>query len=1235
MKQTDTTIRLSPSDLSNHLACQYLTALDLEVAMGRRQRPVVHSQFLDMLRARGDDHEKAYVGSLRQNGLSIVDLSAAGQRFSTPTPRLSEESLAMTREAMASGADLIVQAPLGEDGWGGYADILRRVETRSDLGAWSYEAVDTKLARETRGGTVLQLCVYSDLIRRIQGRRPDHFHVVSPGEPFLEQPYRLDDFDAYYRLVRGRLEGAVGTGIGAAVGGTDVLPSCCPEPACYPEPVPHCDICRWQAHCESRRRRDDHLSLVAGIRRTQRAELTRQGVTTLTALAGVPLPLPFTPDRGSRESMTRMREQARVQLAGRISGAPHHELLPIEADRGLLRLPAPSPGDIFLDLEGDPFAGSSGLEYLFGWAVRDDDRSWRCTSRWALDADSEKAAFEAFMAEAMTSLERHPDLHIYHYAPYEPTALKRLMGRYASCADELDCLLRGEVLVDLHAGVRQTLIASVERYSIKKLEPFYGFTRATPLPEASQALRQVEYFLETGQSLPEDDPLRAAVESYNRDDCLSAAALRDWLEQLRDQVIASGTAVPRPTPNTSSPGEDTSERDVRVAALAAGLSAGVPADPESRSVEQQARCQLAQLLQFHRREEKAAWWDFFRVANLSGEERLEEPSALAGLAFVGPVDGKGRLPTHRYTFPPQECDIRDDARVYVSQDLQLGTVVDIDRVERTVDIKKTAKGQDLHPLSVFANQVVSSKLLGTAVERLGEWVADHGPDDHGPCRAARDLLLLHPPRLAPGTPWIVDGEPALNRARRLALALDEGTLPVQGPPGSGKTFTGARMVCELVRAGRRVGITAVSHKVIRKLLDEVVLAAAAESLDVQCVQKVTDDPRLAEGRIVEMSKADDVADALSGGFAQVAGGTAWLWAGGKLTDAVDVLVVDEAGQMSLANVLAVAQAARSLILLGDPQQLEQPLQAAHPDGTACSVLQHVLGDRQTLPPDRGLFLAETYRMHPAICAFTSELFYEGRLHAVAGLEQQALNAAGALSGAGLWVLPVAHEGNQNVSIEEADAVTALVRALIGLPRAPGTPEPTFGRPASPDPTPAPVREAGPSATAELTTWTDCKGLVHPLTLDDILIVAPYNAQVAAIRDRIHGARVGTVDRFQGQEAPVVICSMATSSADEAPRGMGFLYSLNRLNVATSRARCAVIAVASPALFAPECQTPGQMQMANAWCRYAEMAGRLTIDDSIPSKKRVSTCIAAFFGNTRTSNPPERTAPRDTLGSIDD
>ncbi len=406
-------------------------------------------------------------------------------------------------------------------------------------------------------------------------------------------------------------------------------------------------------------------------------------------------------------------------------------------------------------------------------------------------------------------------------------------------------------------------------------------------------------------------------------------------------------------------------------------------------------------------------------------------------------------------------------------------------------------------------------------------------------------------------------------ACRMGSSLDNSLLPIQGPPGAGKTFTGARMICALVGQGKRVGVTAVSHKVIRKLLEDVVTAAREMSVrGVTCAhRKEGADPN--SQPIREMGSNEEALQSLRNGGINVLGGTPWLWCREEFRDSVHVLFVDEAGQMSLANVLACAQAGTNLVLLGDPQQLEQPQKGSHPEGSDISALAHLLDGGRTISETQGLFLAETWRLHPAICKFTSELFYEGRLFSRAGLERQNILAPAPFSRPGLWFVPVIHEGNQNYSEEEIERVSGIVALLT---------------------------QAG-------STWVDSSGNQKNLSVDDILIVAPYNDQVNRLTERLPRAKVGTVDKFQGQEAAVVIYSMTSSSPEDAPRGMEFLYNLNRFNVATSRARCACIVVGSPRLFAPECRTPHQMELANALCRYGELSEHVTFGRMMPSTSR--------------------------------
>ena len=1122
-------LELSASDLANHLGCHHLTDLDLAAAKGDLAPPKWRDPAMKVLQERGLALEQAYLDQLRRQGCRVAE----------PGPDEDGSALERTIRAMRDGADVIYQATLKGDRWRGRADFLRRVDQPSRLGSWSYEVLDAKLARETRAGTILQLCLYSHLVADIQGILPEHMHVIVLRDDFELVPFRVHDFLAYHRLVRRQLEAAISGAHGVS--------------ETYPDPVPQCEICRWWRSCDRRRRDDDHLCLVAGISKMQINELQGWGIATLAELAQLPLPLARKPERGAEDTYIGIREQARVQLEGRRSGTPVSELLPAVEAQGLCRLPAPCPGDVFLDFESDPFVGTCGLEYLLGWTLGSADQP-ESHCRWALGPAAERTSFEAFIDQIMARLERWPDLHIYHFAAYEPAALKRLMGRYATREDQLDRLLRARCFVDLHVVVRQALRASVERYGLKELELFYGFERVVDLRSASLHRHAFERALELGRQDAVPQTTRDAIEVYNRDDCISTMRLRDWLERLRDEAILAGRVIARPEPESGAPPEALGERQRRVQELYDRLAGDIPPDPLERSREQQARWLLANMLDWHRREKKALWWEYFRLCELPEEDLLAERAALSGLEFAQRIAAPKKSVVDRYRFPPQECEIREGDELR-HQGKRFGRVKAIDVAACIVDVKKGPGVAELHPGSVFRHSDIDDKVKHEALMRLGEWVADNGIDAQGPLRAGRDLLLRRTPR--PGAE-LVAGQETLAAARGWVAALDRSVLPIQGPPGAGKTYTGARMITSLVRAGKTVGITALSHKVIRNLLNEVVRAAEEENTPLRCAQRVSEPSDPAQATIVEIADNASMLDQIRSGAAQVAAGTAWLWAREEFLEAVDVLFVDEAGQLTLADVLAVSQAAGSFVLLGDPQQLGQPLQGSHPEGTDVSALEHLLGGQKTIHPEQGLFLDHTWRLHPRICDFASELFYEDRLRPRPNLDRQVIDGPTPFAGAGLWFVPVLHQGNQSSSPEEVERIVGLVALL----------------------------------TAGSVHWTDRANHRRPLGLSDILIIAPYNAQVAALKARLPAARVGTVDKFQGQEAPVVICSLTTSSPEEAPRGMEFLYSPNRLNVAVSRAKTACILVGCPALFEPECRSPAQMRLANGFCRYLELARRV-------------------------------------------
>jgi predicted RecB family nuclease len=580
MRKTGDSFELSASDLIGYLNCRHLAALDRAVAEGALPKPKSWDPLLDILRERGAIHERNYIEHLAKAGLEAVRIEGI---------EVTGAAVSETLAAMKTGVPVIVQGALANDGWVGRADILRRVEKPSAISEWSYEPVDTKLARETRAGSVLQLCLYADLLTEMQGLAPEYMCVVVPWSDFEPQHYRYADYAAYYRKAkRGMLTSLAAT---------------TPQDA-YPDPIEHCEICRWQVACDKRRRDDDHPCLVAGISKLQISELRQHGITTAEALAGLPLPLPWKPERGSAESYIRVLGQARIQVQARIAGERKFELLPVENGFGLARLPEPSEGDIFLDLEGDPFAGENGFEYLFGYQFTGKDGESAYRGAWAFSRADEKKAFEKFVDFVMARWQQFTGLHIYHYAPYEPAALKRLMGRYATREEEMDRMLRAKLFVDLFHVVRRGVRASVESYSIKMMEAFYGFERNTSLGDANAALANLQASLELDDIPSITEETKATVLAYNREDCQSAAGLREWLETLRGQVVAKGTEVPRPLPGDGAPNEKITDWLLKINALIEKLTAGIPADPEERNDEQQARWLLANILDFQRQYER-------------------------------------------------------------------------------------------------------------------------------------------------------------------------------------------------------------------------------------------------------------------------------------------------------------------------------------------------------------------------------------------------------------------------------------------------------------------------------------------------------------------------------------------------------------------------------------------------------------------------------------------------------
>ena len=554
------------------------------------------------------------------------------------------------------------------------------------------------------------------------------------------------------------------------------------------------------------------------------------------------------------------------------------------------------------------------------------------------------------------------------------------------------------------------------------------------------------------------------------------------------------------------------------------------------------------LLGYHSREAKPAYWALYaRRDKTLAQLRDEDPEALADLEVIDEATDGNRI-TWRMRFPEQDYKIGpgnlDDPLAERATEL-----LELDEAARVAVVTRTRKKGDDPPRALSPGWPYSTDTQVNALFRFADRVADVGVAPCGRLDAGTDLLLRRSPRLRPGTPPLADGAVDLDRLKAQVRGLDGSVLMVQGPPGTGKTWTGARLAVDLLGRGGRVGVAATSHKAINNLLAAIDEAADEAGASFRGWKKCTDaDDAYDSARIVSAAKRPTEDD----GPVRLVGATAWHWTAEGEQDSVDVLLIDEAGQMSLADAIAVSQGARSVVLLGDPQQLAHVSQGTHPLSSGVSVLEHLLGALDTVPPDRGVFLDTSWRMHPDVCEFVSHTMYDARLTSVAGTEQQRIDSPG-LNGSGLRMLAVDHVDNRGRSIEESQAIAACVQPLLQG------------------------------------TWIDREGVVHPVTLDDILIVAPYNAQVRCLRRFLPDARIGTVDKFQGQEAPVVFFSMASSTGEDVNRGMSFLFSRNRLNVAVSRAQALTVVVCSPRLLSARCNTVDDMRLVNMLCRFVDAA----------------------------------------------
>lgn len=1122
-------LRFSPRDLIAYLEGDFVSWCDrmsLEGDRGgSRGAKELHwlkpdeDQELEIAAREGQEHEARYLASLKALEPELVEIERGD-------PAGREKSLA----AMRAGAPIVYQAHLAEGDWQGFPDFLHRAAGNSRLGGYHYYPADTKLARSARPYFLVQLSAYADMLEAIQGVRPRELvFVLGDGS---EVRFDTEDFFYYCRrLTRSFLAFQRNF-----------------SPGEHPDPALDRSWGQWGEAAEAILAESDHLSLVAGITRGQIRRLEDAGVATLHDLAASTV---AHVGRMKDAVLERLRLQARQQLRSPAAGAPAWQPRPISVEeprRGLALLPSSSPGDVFFDMEGFPY-GQEKLEYLFG-AVVTDGGVPRFVDWWAHDAAQEQKALEEFVDWIVERRERYPDLHIYHYAAYEPSAIKRLMGKYASREDEVDDLLRGDVFVDLYNVVRQGFIVGTPSYSLKKIERLYLPARTDDIVSAGASVVEYDRWLRSGEPRSvAESPILRRIRDYNEVDCRSTLGLRDWLLERRRESGIDYLPDPNDRADRKRPKQDGPDPDDETALRLVSRGRSAPEESEEGRLDKL----IGWLVEYHRREERPMWWRMFKRHDAPWEELQEDADCLGVLtrtAAPSRVEKKSKL--YDYDFDPeQETKLGTGSRCIVagSQDLTC-TIFSMDEDAGCITLKSTQVLPD--QLCLIPDEYISAVTIKKAIGRY----AAAWEQRRVLSQAVDDLLRRRPPRVRGHSGVLVEeGGEFLGKVLDLARRLDGTTLCVQGPPGTGKTYTAAAIIADLMDQGKRVGITAQSHKVIYNLLGAVIETRqkSGKSGAICKVGKKNEegDEPLVRAGAVTLIDSEHVAGAVQPGV--LVGATAWAFSREDMAAALDYLFIDEAGQFSLANAVAVGLSTRNLVLVGDQMQLSQPLQGSHPGETGKSCLEYVLHGHQTVPPDRGVFLGRSYRMHPRVCRFISDAIYESRLHSAEATSDHRVVRGKADSSVqtetGILWAPVEHEGSGQSSDEEVAAIGAIVDELLTR------------------------------------TVVDKKGGPRRLTIDDILVVAPFNLQVRALKARLpSGARVGTVDLFQGQEAAVVVISLCASTVEDAPRGAGFVLSPNRLNVAISRAQALAIVVGCPALASGRCRSIEEMRLVNLLCR---------------------------------------------------
>ena len=1064
-KNPDGSITYSPSDLilfMESTVSSWLDRFNIE-SPGQLQTDAAEDS-MALLQKLGNLHEARYLEHLKTLSPDVCEID-------------EDPDFQTTLKALQSGHEIIYQAHLSHSSFAGKADFLQRVEISSKLGDFSYQVQDTKLALSPKPYFIIQLCCYAEMLAEIQGNFAPTIGVIL-GDNSLKE-FKIDDYYFYYQKLKSRFlqfqNKFAKDNMPALVG---------PE-----------RLGRWTNYIDSLLEKNDHLANVANITTRQISLLEEANILTLTQLSNDATTSP----KGMIEStFLKLQRQARLQKQSKESNKPVFELLKSGTDSGsgsgLCELPPFSELDVCFDMEGYPHI-LGGLEYLFGVTYQ-QDQNLQFKDWWAHDREQERLAFEQFIDWVYERFKADPRMHIYHYAPYEVSAITRLMGRYGTREKEVDELLRNKVFVDLFKVVRNSIVVGEPRYSIKNIEHLYMDKRQSDVSKASDSVVFYERWLtEKDGNDWEQSAILRSIRDYNKEDCDSTWKLLVWLRELQKTNGIEYIPVDKPEPKPEDSQDETQL-----------LIDKIQSDPPSQWNNEELRVGklLAHLLQFYRREDRPFWWQYFERLEMTEQELFDDPECLGMIerTTTAPIPDK-RSFIFEYRFnPEQDTKLHTGSTCRIlplSKTLKQLKLHSFDKERGLLTIRSTKTLPNyinLIPYDYHQPQAMEAQIFS-----LTKRFVENGTLPE----ALKDLLFHRQPRLRGGHQSLLSAAAELSASQRLdaykeiVCLLDKSYLCIQGPPGAGKTFTAAALIVSLIQKNKKVGITANSHSVINNLINRVIYNLKRENLPIEAF-KIESSSR--EPGEISVDDAVQIRDSGASFFRSnesfdLVGGTVYAFSPQDANQKLDYLFIDEASQVSLANLVAISQTAENLVLIGDQMQLSQPIKGTHPDESGLSALEYIMGDSATISDDMGIFLDITWRMHPAICSFISDAFYDKRLlphqanvHRVLQLTPEVVSIF--KQDSGIFYVPVEHANNKFASEEECEAILRLLQLLK-----------TF-------------------------TITDGEN-ARTVENKDFLVVAPYNMQIRKLKSVLpSGVQIGTVDKFQGMEAPISITSMCAS-----------------------------------------------------------------------------------------------------------